>query len=270
MSSGGTTQTVQKQDPWKPIQPYLSGAANTAQTMFNSGVGSEYYPFSTYVPPSNQTQASWNMAENLAGQTPAYMGAAGNALTSTLNGDMLNNNPYLDQIYNRGADAITDRVNATFGSSGRTGSGAHQGVLADSLGDYRAQLYGGQYAQERDNQMRGMMMAPQLDQARYLPSTMLNQIGQGREGYAQNQLSSLMAQHDFMQQNPYDRYNQYLNSITSLGGMGGTAVQVNPKEGGGLGGAIGGGISGASAGSFFGPPGAAIGGILGALGGAFG
>lgn len=73
-------------------------------------------------------------------------------LSDVIGGDYLNNNPYLDAMFNRAAGQVGSRVNSQFTSAGRYGSGAHQGVLGESLGNLATDIYGGNYARERANQ----------------------------------------------------------------------------------------------------------------------
>ena len=48
MASNDTS--VVKQDPWSGQQPYLQDIFSQASSIYNSGVGSQYYPGSTVVP----------------------------------------------------------------------------------------------------------------------------------------------------------------------------------------------------------------------------
>ena len=90
------------------------------------------------------------------------------ALGQTASGAMLNANPYLDAQFNRAAQNVSDQfkntvtpgINQTFGAAGRTGSRAHtgamgeaQGNLGDTLGNLATDIYGGNYATERQNQL---------------------------------------------------------------------------------------------------------------------
>ena len=89
-------------------------------------------------------------------------------LGQTASGAMLNANPYLDAQFNRAAQNVSDQfkntvtpgINQTFGAAGRTGSRAHtgamgeaQGNLGDTLGNLATDIYGGNYATERQNQL---------------------------------------------------------------------------------------------------------------------
>lgn len=200
MSSGSpsTTQTVtERSDPWSGAQPYILDVMNKARSQSNQG--GQYYPFSTVVPFSGQTQqglagyegAGMDQAmaltqgstdhaqKTLAGD---YMGGsdainkvydggfdvsgdgfnqfrqggstpASSYLDATARGDYLNNNPHLDSVYDKVASSITAGVGAQFGRSGMFGSTNHAEALGDSLGDAAIDIYAGNYARERQNQL---------------------------------------------------------------------------------------------------------------------
>jgi hypothetical protein len=76
-------------------------------------------------------------------------------LQNTISGQYLDpaTNPYLNQTYDAAARQITPRVNSLFEASGRYGSGAHQGVLGQTLSDLGTNIYGGNYNNERARQL---------------------------------------------------------------------------------------------------------------------
>ena len=69
MSTGGgtTTQTtVQNTDPWKPAQPYLTDLMGQAQNLYNtSSQNTDYAPFNTVAPFSDQTQQALNATHGI-------------------------------------------------------------------------------------------------------------------------------------------------------------------------------------------------------------
>lgn len=98
-----------------------------------------------------------------SGAAPGYSdiyagGRAGNPamqhLASGARGDYLDSNPWLDQTVGRTLSDVEDRVNARFTSSGRYGSRAHAGALADSLGDTSARMRQAAYESERGRQLQ--------------------------------------------------------------------------------------------------------------------
>jgi hypothetical protein len=86
---------------------------------------------------------------NRAGQP----GAAETYLSDMASGSMIGNNPYLDSIVNKSSQQIGDQVNQMFAAGGRYGSGANQGVLADSIASNANNLYNDDYQRSRDRQI---------------------------------------------------------------------------------------------------------------------
>lgn len=146
-------------------------------------------------------------AANPTGQTPLLQGGS-KYLTDVINGQYLNNNPYLDQMYDRAAGKVAAGVNALFSKGGRYGSGAHQGVLGETLGNLATDIYAGNYAKERTNQQAVGMQSPQLS------SSILS------SGFvpAQNLLTGIGAVRSRNISTPY--YDSTLNNIIS-GALGG-------------------------------------------------
>ena len=147
MGSKGGNDTTQKTDPWAPQQPYLRRGFQRAGQLLDSGP--QYYDKATYVPFSQQTEQAMGMVEDraLAG-SPLKTGAQ-NLAMDTIQGKFLNNNPYLESMFQQGADKITQNVNAQFGAAGRTGSGAHAGRMVEEMGDLYTNIYGNNYQNER-------------------------------------------------------------------------------------------------------------------------
>lgn len=241
MSSGGSQTTTASQEPWEGAQPYLTDTMNRARSLYNQGVGQQYYGGDTVVPFSPTTQAGMGVAGQIASQgnplldramgttysmqdqsplrgmntanqaaagqggfgmrpdaqhmmhhiqsqgiqtAPGVSGvqqmASGNdnmrpdaaavtqgisrtgveglsgftTLGRTSSGQMLNGNPHLDRTFDQMADRVASRTNAAMGLAGRTGSGAHTDVMADSLGDLANDVYGQNYQMERQRQLQ--------------------------------------------------------------------------------------------------------------------
>ena len=73
-----------------------------------------------------------------------------------LRGDYLRpeSNPYIEAVYNKAAGKASAGVNALFSKSGRYGSGAHQGVMGETLGGLATDIYGANYTAERGRQQQ--------------------------------------------------------------------------------------------------------------------
>lgn len=92
----------------------------------------------------------------------AVMDAATPEYLKTIRGNYLNpaSNPYLDQTYQHAANLMGANVDSRFEAAGRYGSGAHQGVLQEGLGNLANQIYGMNYQTERGRQAAAVGGAP--------------------------------------------------------------------------------------------------------------
>jgi hypothetical protein len=341
-SGGGTTTTVQNSSPWSGVQPNLRTLYDYGQEAFQRPMS--FFPGQTYANPAQETSHAidWQsdralrgspindamsgeltktlggdyldanpaMAEftQHAGSTPEASLEAQNYLRGTANGSMLNANPYVDAMFDKASNAVTQGVNSTFGGAGRWGSGAHANALTSGLSDMATDIYGGNYAQERQNQlaaasglgsmaqgdknqrmqalsglagiygdertrqMQGMLFAPQAANQDYYDIAKYAEAGAQREGLGQQAIDDQMARFNYAQSEPWQRLQQYsgiLNGGLNFGTTTGTGTQTQPR--GSLGaGLLGGAATGAGIGSMFGPIGMGIGAGAGGLLGLFG
>lgn len=267
-------------EPPKYLQPYLSQGAAESSRLYGQGP-MQYYPGQTVVGFSPETEAALgaqttraNAGSPLVGQAQGY---ASNLLAGnqpiTFGGAT---NPYLDATFNRGADAITNRLQSDFAGSGRN-IGAARPAAADDLGSFAAQLYGGAYegernrmaseiGQQRANQMSALGMAPGLAQADYADIDRLAQVGMAREDLTGRQYEDAANRFDFEQNAPGVNLDQYLARLQGFPGSvssSTTPIYRNPAAG-----AAGGAMAGYGIGNQFGYGGwgALIGGLLGGFG----
>lgn len=223
MGGGGSTQTVQKADPWAGLQPYLlgqdgfAGLYPSALEWFNSSNPS-YYPGQTVASPSWQTLNAEQRATNLAtggGDNPwtqqnvldrgmeaqdylkNVMG--GKYLNSgTASGQYLNSNPYLDKMVDAAASGVTRNFNkavlpgiaSQFATGGRYGSGQQLQGLSDAslnlgttLSNQSTNIYGNAYNMER--QLQEAAIARERGYQN-VASAALPQLAQGLDQFSQN------------------------------------------------------------------------------------
>lgn len=228
MSKGSTTQT-QKADPWAPQQSYLTKGFQQADDLLNSG-GPQYYDKATYTPFSQQTEQAMGLTQDraLAG-SPLNTGAQSLAM-DTIDGKFLNNNPYLESMFQQGSDKIAENVNAQFSSAGRTGSGAHVGRMTEEMGDLHNNMYGNQYQNERQNQLNTMQMAPQLAETDYNDFARLGQVGQAVEGKAGEVIQDDMNRFNFYQNAPETSLANYIAAIQgNYGGQTSSTAKEKPS-----------------------------------------
>lgn len=228
-------QIVSTSAPWEPQQPFLTYGFDQAKSLYGQG-GPQYYPDSTVAQFGADTTGAMGTIRNLATQGTAVPGAATNQIASTLQGDYLNSNPYLDAMYNNAASRVTENyreavapsIAANFGMSGRSGSNMafantmqnSQQQLADSLGGMAANIYGQNYANERNNQMQAAQMAPSIAPLSYYDAQQQLNVGNMMDAKAQQNIQDQFDRFMFNQERPYDNLGRYMGYIG--GGYGNT------------------------------------------------
>lgn len=301
-SKNQTTTTTQNNTPWSAAQPALKTGLKDAEALYKAGVGFQPYTGSTVVPFANQTMSGMNAIEGAAGASaPAFAQNFANTASAVnqggLNalqnealghlrpmaaGDMLTkNNPFTDSVVDRAAERMGTAIALQAGGMGRTGSGAHQGVLAREIGDMASNAYMQDYNRERGFQQDAIgsifnagqqQFRNQLDGSRGLtdaynamlnPAMSMMDVGGQYEDLQTRLANDQLRIFNETQRSPWAAIEQ-LNAIASgAGTLGGstTGTQTIPGPSriqSGLGGALAGG-------TMFGLPGALLGGLGGAL-----
>jgi hypothetical protein len=226
MSKGGgsqTSTTTQKNEPWGPAQPYLRGALSDTAKWYSSPYGRDPFPGSTVVPFSGYTEQALGMSADRAVQGSSVQRGANNLLDNTLQGNYLNNNPWMDKTFDLAAGKVRSSIDSQFNKGGTYGSSLHQGAMEDNLGDLATKIYGGNYDQERQRQAQGMLFAPQLAEADYNDSQRLAQVGQSYEGQAGKNLQDTMNRYNFYQNAPYARLQQLAGLVNPTAQLGSTS-----------------------------------------------
>lgn len=244
-------------DAWKPsgvkgeTNPYstqiqslnarLAAAQNPTTRQVTGAALPDYYPGQTIATDSPETQAALAMRTNRALYGSPLTGAAQNELTKTLGGDYLNSNPYLDRTYNQAANSVVNKYNeivnpsidTAFSKAGRYGSGAYaqsrnqaDRTAAQELGNLATNIYGQNYANERKNQIQGMLYAPDLANQDYYDINQLSNVGDYRTNLAQQQIEADRAKYEYNSNKDIAALQQYMNLIQ--GNYGGTSTQTNP------------------------------------------
>ena len=294
MGSGGggsSTQTTTS-EPWSQQKPYLEKGFSEAGKLYDQGPA-DYFPGQTYVDQSAQTiaglegqqnrayygspvqfNASDYAANTLGGNSDNPYSAILNAGTSgqmdTASGKFLNSNPYLDDIYGSASRQVTQDfensvlpgIAAQFGSSGGAGGALHGlalsdagGKLTDSLSSLAANIYGGDYAAERDrmtNAQQGLTstganlygtgvnerlsalgLSPDIAAAEYADFDKMRDVGAAYEDFAGKQLEDEINRFNYNENKQLASLQDYLALIS--GNYGGTSVSRSNTSSGGSG-----------------------------------
>lgn len=304
--SGGGGSTTSKMEPPDFAKPALTSYLDRATTLSNQPVQQFQGPrLAGFSAPQMQ---GFGMVMNRAANGSPDINASRDQLTKTMRGDFLGNSPAFNPEYNENpflkgviqnsmddvsrqfsntimpqTDARAQRMGAFGGSAWQNMQGENSRMLANELGrtaggmrfqDYSQDIDRKQnaFAQERGNQLRGMMFAPQLAESDYRDAQAMLGVGDVFREFNQDQIN--LGYQDFLDQrnSPYQQLDVLGNAARSMLGAGGTSTAQNNSgmRTNRASGAIGGGLAGAQMGSMFGPWGTAIGGGLGALGGLLG
>lgn len=224
--------------PWSTLVPYLTSGFRRAENLFQQG-GPQYYPNSTVAQYGADTQGALGMMRTAAQQGTPVAGAAQDQVAQTLQGDYLNSNPYLDAMYNQAAqgvtrnyqDAVAPSIAANFGLGGRTGSNmafanamdSSRQQLGQQLGGLAANIYGGNYQQERGRQIQAAGLAPQTADLNYADADRLLGVGQMLDDQSQRNVNDQFNRYMYNQERPYDNLGRYFGYLG--GSYGGSTTQ---------------------------------------------
>lgn len=233
-----TSTTTTAIDP--AIQPYLTYGLQEAKNLYQTG-GPQFYPGQGYVGPSTTTQTALQALQARAMAGNPLLGQAQGNVSGMLAGDYLGGNPFFQGAFQPAATAAQTAFQKSIGDissaaskAGRYGSGAMgtlenqaAGTFAQKLADTAGKLAYENYAQERQNQMRALGMAPGLAEADYGDINKLLGAGQLGEGYQTSALQADMARYNFEQNAPQRNLTNYLNMVYGFP-AGKTMTQTTP------------------------------------------
>ena len=241
-SSGGTSTTITKNEPPEWIKPY-------SIALMQRGAAVSDRPYEAYgqqrlagIDPYQQMSMDLTAARALSG-SPLNQAASQNVL-NTLNGQYMNSNPYLDQMFNTSAQRVTDayrqgtaaQTDAAAARGRNLGGSAYQQQvesnqrgLGDSLAALSAQTYGQNYENERNRQLQAWGAAPGLAGQDYADFQKLMGVGDINRQYNQDLLNQRY-------QDWTDWYNYPLKQLDVLGntiglsiGNSGTTMSTAPN-----------------------------------------
>lgn len=220
---GGTTQTVQKSDPWSGVQPYLvgngtsntqpqyikqysPGTYNVAEASYDGGSWIDV-PNPAYAPGTPDTglygrvaalaqqpqnplvTQSQNMLLADANNPNSAVNQGQGVFNSTVRGDYLNpeTNPYFRASVNDALGMAKSQIAGQYGGFGgkNLSNSGYQENLGRGLGAVATNAYANQYNAERQNQMAALAQIPAMGN---LAANQIGQVGQQQRGYEWDQL----------------------------------------------------------------------------------
>jgi len=276
MSRESTPQVNTQQSssaPWDVAQPALKKAISGANDLYSSGQGFQPYTKSMVVPESgNTTLGKYRIAsgaarydqdlqrpmEHMAGQfeTGGYnqeQRAAVDQLSSIADGSQVGGtNPAFMDVLRQSQDATRDSINAMAMANGRYSSGAHQGVMGDSIGDLTNKALYGEYVRQQgrqDQAIQGLFNAGQQGQSNLMAASAampgayatsqsrgrdLMALGSMDEDLVTRQLNDSYRIHNEQQAAPWNRLNAFNSIASGAGGLGsqttGGSTAQAPKQ----------------------------------------
>ena len=231
MSKGSETETINA-DPWDVAVPYMEGGFKEAANLYNK-YDPKYY--------SGQTQAGFSPDQLTAQQgirdfavngAPSIMNPALSAYQQGTSSNMLDvaNNPYVNNMAQAAADramgALTPQLADIRGGAIASGGygGGRQGIAegnalagaADSANMAAAQVYSNAYGQGLGHQGNTLGMTGSLMNAGFSPYGALGTSGAQQQGREQALIQDAQAQHNFVQNQPYEKLRQFQSGITGF------------------------------------------------------
>lgn len=224
---GGRTRTI-TQTTAAPAyaQPYLEYGLSQAKQLYESPTP-EYYPESTVVGFSPQTQAALAGLEAYAQGPQPIVEATQQAVMQNLMGT----NPLQAAAFR----PVVERVQSEAAKAGRYGSGYQQAALAQALAPAALQA-----------QQAAIQQAPAAFEFGMAPSQLMAQVGAAQEAQQQAQLQADIDRFMFEQQRPQQKLAEYMASVAggTVGSQQITPVYRNPALGFLSGGLAGGQLAG--------------------------
>lgn len=204
----------------KPGKPGITGVLPEAQKLYQSDTPS-YYPGNTVAGFTPAQQTGLDMGINRATEGSPLNAAAGNYLTGAINGDYAKQflgSPADSALFQSIQDKVAPAVNSMAGLTGRAGSGAHEGVMTRELTNAYAPIAAQMYGQERQLQQGAAGMAPNQAGQDYLDIGQLLGYGGQQQQQGQMDINAQVAKHDWEQNLPQQKLNQYLAAVYGFPG----------------------------------------------------
>ena len=221
----------------------------------------QYFPDSTVVPFSDQTQTALDAMEQRAREGSDIQREGTGTYLDTLQGNYLNSNPYFDQALNASLRPIVENYNevvmpqvqSAFSKSGRYGANSHQGAVGrvtdemfQNLGDVASRMSFQNYDSERNRQHQAALNAPEYAQQDYLDIGRLANVGSAYEGLDREHLEDSINRHNFNTSREDAMLSQYMGLVNgNFGGTTQTTQSVPYFRGNEWAGPVGAGLSAA-------------------------
>lgn len=269
--SENTTTTVQEADPWKPARPALTDALNAGRDLFaEGGFAADPYQGQRVAQPGGATSLAQQMVMDQAQGPSASQGAQGYLQRMMSEGFQ---NDQLQAAQDNALGAAIPAAMSQFAGSGMANSTSAMDTVGRAATQATAPYAYDAMNQMTTNALRGAALAPQVDQASYMPSQMMGLVGQQQDALSQANIDADMQAYYEGENQDANNLGGFANLAALMSGQGGQSSTTQPGPSGAqkIGGAALGGLGtyGALAGMGIGGPlaigGGALAGLMGLL-----
>ena len=208
---GGNTNTIQKADPWGPMQPRLLKAAQQNYRAYRDG--------DLQVDPVRGDETF--LAENMM-LDRAMAGAPGTEMAAGTLSRMMDPDAIaagLDGVKGRALDTAIPAAVSQFAGAGMPNSTLAMDTVGQAAVDAIAPYEYGAHESAQNRAITAAGMAPSIDAAGYLPAQMVGSVGAARDNFAMAQEAA-----------PVEAFQTYLANTMGLGGMGSTSTMSAPSN----------------------------------------
>lgn len=220
-----TATATNTAEPWEPQKDFLKTGFQAASDLWKAP-GPEYFPGSTVAGFSPEQQQAQTLGTQRALGGNATMDAAEGYGQDVLAGDYLNSDPYQDQVFQNIQSRVMPSVNSQFMMSGRYGSDLHGDTMTRALTEAYAPYASQQYQQGLDRMDNMAQFSPEFAANDWRDIAGLDAIGGAKQQLAQAETTDAVNRHDYYQQLPYRKLDQYMGLIG--GNWGGTTTSQQP------------------------------------------
>lgn len=241
------TQQTSSLTPYPGIKPAYDWMQNMGMGLLNTPT--PFYPFQTFVSPSDPTQLAHKMGMTGVGMMDPYLNQGFQNYGFLSNAADVANNPYVQNMMqaNRGLTLDTlfrdvlpqitashNAVAAPARNNARLGmlQGQAIGDSMTGLGRTNAQMMGAAYNSGLGAQTAAMQALPSMLQAQMSPYAGMLSVGKDVEGYQQGALQDQMQRFMWPYTEPYSRMQLGQNLASTfqpLGTQTGQAIAPNPN-----------------------------------------
>jgi hypothetical protein len=233
MASGDQTVTAQA-EPWSQAQPYIKQGFSEASNIYNDFTP-EFYQGQSQADFSTDQEAAQQGIRQFATQdAPNIMNSAIGAYKYGTGENVLDvaNNPYVTGMAqaaaNRAYSGLAPQLAGIRGGAIQSGGygGSRQGIAegqalggaADAATQAAAGIYGNAYGQGLGHQAQTMGMTGGLMNTGFQPYQQLGASGGQQQSREQNIINDAQRRHQFEQNIPYQKLQNYMSGITGFGG----------------------------------------------------